>query len=392
MTSVTKVVVLGGGIGGVEAAIQARKLGFEVELVSDRDDLFIYPISIWIPVSTLPPEDAKLPLRALAQAHGFQVTLDRVVALDGASRSFTLERGGLRRAEHVILAMGASKVQAPGQEHTLSICGSPDQALELKARIDALVDRGAGSICFGFGGNPKDASAVRGGPAFELFFNLHHRLAKLGLRDRFELTFFAPMAQPGARMGEGALRMMASQFQRKGLRTKFGVKILGFEPDAVLFEDGTRLQSDLTMFIAAGNGHPVAASSDLPKNGAGFVHIEPTCQVVGLPTWFAIGDVAALEGPDWKAKQGHLAEAMARIAVHNLARALGRIGGALETYAGHLSITCLMDMGNGGGLVYRDDRRAMMIPMPILGHWLKRLWGHYYKGSKLGRLPRIPGL
>ena len=44
-----RAIVLGGGIGGVEAAIELRKKGLEVELVSDRDYLFVYPLAIWIP-------------------------------------------------------------------------------------------------------------------------------------------------------------------------------------------------------------------------------------------------------------------------------------------------------------------------------------------------------
>lgn len=38
-----KVVILGGGVGGVECAIHLRKYHFDVELVSDRDFLYIYP-------------------------------------------------------------------------------------------------------------------------------------------------------------------------------------------------------------------------------------------------------------------------------------------------------------------------------------------------------------
>ena len=83
---------------------------------------------------------------------------------------------------------------------------------------------------------------------------------------------------------------------------------------------------------------------------------------------------------------------MARIAAHNLAVDLLRRGASRKTYPGHLNITCLMDMGNGGGLVYRDDSRSFMLPLPVLGHSLKQLWGHYYRQSKLGRIPRIPGL
>ena len=387
-----KIVILGGGIGGVEAAIFCRKAGLKVELISDRDYLFIYPISIWIPVSSLPFDDAKISLKALSLEHGFDLTIDRVCAIDATTREITLEQGGVRQEENLIIAIGSGKMKIPGQEHTLSICGEPEQAMHLKTRIDELIEKGSGTIAFGFGGNPNDSSAVRGGPGFELFFNLHHRLKQLGIRDRFEMTFFAPMPQPGARMGAMALKMMGVQFEKNQLKTKFGTKIRKFDQGAVVFEDETVLPSDLTMFIPAGNGSDVILWSNLPKNPAGFIRIEDTCQIVGIRTWFAIGDAAALEGPEWKAKQGHLAEAMARIAAHNLSNCLMKRQTAPQTYSGHLSIMCLMDMGNGGGLVYRDDSKSFMLPMPILGHWLKQLWGHYYKLSKLGRIPRIPWL
>ncbi|RLB76048.1 MAG: sulfide:quinone reductase, partial [Deltaproteobacteria bacterium] len=42
--------------------------------------------------------------------------------------------------------------------------------------------------------------------------------------------------------------------------------------------------------------------------------------------------------------------------------------------------------------VYRDDKRAFMFPMPIIGHWLKKGWGLYCRHSKLGNIPRIPGM
>ncbi|MFN3787849.1 MAG: sulfide:quinone reductase, partial [Sulfurihydrogenibium azorense] len=51
-----------------------------------------------------------------------------------------------------------------------------------------------------------------------------------------------------------------------------------------------------------------------------------------------------------------------------------------------------MDMGNGGGLAYRDNKRALLLPLPIIGHWMKKGWGLYYKLSKLGKIPRLPGM
>lgn len=386
------VLILGGGIAAIEAAIFYRKEGFDVELVSPRDYLFVYPISIWIPVGTSTFENTTMSIATLARRHGFTFTRDGVVEINVAEKNITLQKGGIRKAEHLVIAIGSGKMKHEGLEHTLSICGEPEQSVLLKQRIDDLLSKGGGKIALGFGGNPKDSSGVRGGPAFELLFNLHHLLVKKGVRDRFELTFFAPMPQPGARMGQKALSMMGMMFKRDKIATKFGQKITRFEVNGVVFEDASSLEADLTMFIPAGDGHPIVKSSDLPKNEAGFIRINDFCEVEGVSGWYAIGDVAALSGPDWKAKQGHIAEVMARNSAHNSAIALGLKTGTQKGYQEHLSILCVMDMGNGAGFIYRNDKKAMLIPMPIIGHWMKIAWGWYYKWTKMNFMPRIPGL
>jgi len=387
-----QVLIIGGGIAGVEAAIHYRKEGFEVELISDRPYLFIYPIAIWVPVGTTPFENVAFPLEKLAKRHKFTLTLDRVCAINAQSQSITLEKGGERTVSHLIIAVGAGKMKPVGIEHTLSICGAPEQSLLLKEKVDALITRGSGKIAFGFGGNPNDSSAVRGGPGFELFFNLHHRLTTLGIRDNYEMTFFAPMAEPGVRMGKKALTLMETLFKKNRFASRYGKKITRFEENRVVFEDESTLESDLTMFIPAGNGQLFIKESDLPLNSAGFIRINDYCEIEGVEGWYAIGDAAALEGPDWKAKQGHIAEVMARNCAHNSAIAYGLKNGDKKGYREHLTILCLMDMGKAAGFVYRDESKAMMIPLPIVGHWLKIGWGWYYKFSKMGYIPRLPGM
>jgi len=387
---VKSVHILGGGIAGVEAAIYYRKEGFDVELISDRSYVFIYPIAIWIPVKTTQFEDVAFPLDKIAMRHGFKLTLDRVVAICSAEKTITLEEGGERKIDHLVIATGAAKMKHEGLEHTLSICGVPEQSILLKEKIDALIAKGAGKIAFGFGGNPNDPSGVRGGPGFELFFNLHHRLKQLGIRDNYTMTFFAPMPSPGARMGSKALSMMETMFKRNRFETRYGKKIKRFKENGVIFEDDSTLESDLTMFIPAGDGMAMIKESDLPKNNAGFIRINNYCEIEGVEGWYAIGDVAALEGPEWKAKQGHLAEVMARNAAHNSAITFGLKSDAKKGYKEHLSILCLMDMGNGAGFIYRNDSKALLAPLPIIGHWIKLAWGWYYKMSKMGYIPRIP--
>jgi sulfide:quinone oxidoreductase len=255
---------------------------------------------------------------------------------------------------------------------------------------------GKGKICFGFGGNPKDTSAVRGGPGFELLFNVHNLLKKKGIRDNYELTFFAPMPEPGKRMGPQALKMMAKFFDMLDIKAHFGKKITSFEKDGIIFEDDSKLESDFTMFIPAGDGHEVIKNSDLPLNDAGFVKVDDFCNVDVEEkdrehNIYAIGDTAALEGYEWRAKQGHIAEVMARNVAHNIKEKESGSTSFLG-YNEHLNILCVMDSGNGASFVYRDEKRAFMIPMPVVGHWLKKGWGVYARYSKLGKIPRIPGM
>lgn len=386
------VLIIGGGIAAIEAAIFYRKEGFDVELVSPRDYLFIYPISIWIPVGTSTFDNTTMSISKLAQRHGFTFTHDCVVEINAANKSITLQNGGVCKADHLVIAIGSGKMKHEGLEHTLSICGEPEQSVLLKQRIDDLLSKGGGKIALGFGGNPKDTSGVRGGPGFELLFNLHHMLVKKGVRDHFELTFFAPMVQPGARMGEKALSMMGRMFKRDKIAKKFGQKITRFEANGIVFEDESFLEADLMMFIPAGDGHPIVKSSDLPQSEAGFIRINDFCEIEGVSGWYAIGDVTALRGPEWKAKQGHIAEIMARNSAHNSAITLSLKNGTLKGYQEHLTILCVMDMGNGAGFIYRNDKKAILIPMPIIGHWMKIAWGWYYKWSKMKFIPRILGL
>jgi sulfide:quinone oxidoreductase len=308
-----KVLVLGGGFAGVEAAIYLRKQELDVTLVSDRDYFYIYPTSIWIPTGEVTKEDVSVPLDKLAFAHGFRVIVDPVTKIEAKAKKVTLESGRiLDEYDYIVVALGQGKIQLEGMEHTLSICGKPEEATELYERLDALTLKGSGKIAMGFGGNPKDASAVRGGPAFEVLFNVDTYLKRKGIRKNFELTFFAPMDKPGQKMGEKALVMMDKMFKMTNINKQVGSKITSFEADGINFEDGTKLESDLTMFISAGTGHNIVEASDLPLSDAGFVVTNEYNEIEGFENIYAIGDSAALMGPDWKAKQGHVAEVMAK--------------------------------------------------------------------------------
>lgn len=383
-----KVVILGGGVGGVECAIHLRKYHFDVELVSDRDFLYIYPTSIWLPTGEAKLENVSIPLKDIAKAHGFKFAKGKVVKVD--AEGFVFEDGRqVRDFDYLVVALGQSKLKQEGIEHTYSICSSPEETMKYKEKLWELLRKGSGRLAFGFGGNPKAKEAVRGGPVFELLFNVDTLLRRCGVRNNFDLAFFAPMPRPGERLGEKALKLMDYMFKKRNIKVYTGKRIVRFLPYGIELEDGTLIESNLTLFVSGGDGHPAIKEGNLPKTEAGFVRIDGHCKVEGLEKVYAIGDCASIEGPEWKAKQGHLTEAMARICARHIAYKEGLTTKEPETYHEHINILCLMDTGDGGALAYRSNSKALLLPMPLLGHWLKKAWGIYYGLSKLGKIPQI---
>jgi sulfide:quinone oxidoreductase len=385
-----RVTVLGGGFAGVEVAIFLRKKGIDVTLISDRDYLFVYPISIWIPVSKLKFEDATIPLEQLKKAHGFDLIIDKVESIDAKNSKVVLASQSINY-EYLVVAIGAGKLKYKGIENTMSICGQPEQSVLMKQRFDELLAKGSGKIAIGYGGNPKDKTGVRGGPAFEILFNFLDVLKKRKIRDQYEVTFFAPMKDLGKRMGKSGFNMLDKLFEKERVYKRTGKKVKEFLPNSVVFEDDSVLESDYTMYIPGGTGHRLLEKSNLPLSASGFVKIDNHCQVEGYENIYAIGDIALVEGPDWVAKQGHIAEVMAKNTAYNLSEQLNG-SNKRKGYADHLNIICVMDTGNGAAFTYRKGDKDFIIPMPIIGHWLKKAWGFYYRNSKLNKLPRIPGI
>ena len=386
-----KVLILGGGFAGIQTAIQLQKSGlFNVTLISDRDYLYLYPISIWVPVHIKDINDVKVPLVKIQKKYPFETIIDTVKEIHAAERKVICAKQTLSY-DYLVVAFGADKMKHKGLENTLSICGKPEVAVSIRDGIDALIQKGSGKIAIGFGGNPKDKSAVRGGPAFELIFNIHNMLKKKKIRQNFDLTFFAPMDEPGAKMGKGALPMLDRMFVQNKIAKRFGKIITEFEPGSVVFEDGSKLESDLTLFIPASSGHHVLQTSDLPITEAGFIKIDTNCQVHGFQDVYAIGDISHMEGPEWIAKQGHVAELMGRTAAHNiLVTETGK--GTKKHYHESPNILCVMDTGNGAAFVFRNTKRSFIIPMPFVGHWMKRGWGTYSKITKVGIWRHFSGL
>ncbi|RLD85911.1 MAG: sulfide:quinone reductase [Bacteroidetes bacterium] len=394
-----KVLILGGGFAGVEAAIYLRREKFDVTLISNRDYLYVYPTSIWIPVKKIKFDDVCIPMKSLSKAHGFKWIKDEITEIKAKQGIVNCKKEEFSGYDHLIIALGAGKRKYKGNENFLSICGAPSEAEQLRDNLDKLIEKGGGTIAMGFGGNPFDKSAVRGGPAFELLFNVNNYLKKHHKRNKFKLVFFSPVQNPGAKMGKKAPEFMDAYYHRLKIDKHIGKPIKQFVPDGIEFTDDTKLHSDYTMYIPALQGHDVFYNaSDLPLTEAGFIKIDDYQEVqfekgekVSKTHIYAVGDSSALEGPGWKAKQGHIAEVMARNLAFNIAEK-EKGSDKRKGYKEHLNILCVMDSGDGAAFIYRNHDKEVIFPLPIIGHWMKKGWGWYFKNSKLKKIPRIPGM
>jgi sulfide:quinone oxidoreductase len=186
------------------------------------------------------------------------------------------------------------------------------------------------------------------------------------------------MPEPGKRMGKSGYKMLDVMLNKEGIAKRVGKKITGFDHNGIYIENDTFIESDLTMFIPASAGPAILQQSDLPLSDAGFVKTDDHSKVEGFDNIYAVGDVAAMNGPEWKAKQGHMAVVMGKNAAYNIDRAI-KGGTKRKGYQKHINILCVMDTGNGAGFIYRKGPKDVFIPLPIVGHWMKKVWGWHYK-------------
>jgi len=65
------------------------------------------------------------------------------------------------------------------------------------------------------------------------------------------------------------------------------------------------------------------------------------------------------------------------------------LGGGFAGIESAIELTFFAPMDEPGS---RMGAGALVIPLPIIGHWLKKGWGSYARLTKLGKIPRFPGL
>jgi sulfide:quinone oxidoreductase len=370
-----RIVILGAGFAALTAVRELRKRApkARITLVAPKAEFVYLPSLIWIPSGLRTGGDLILPLDTFLKDHGVEFIAGRVTGLKEGGRAVLTDTGEVQN-DALIIATGARFIRKlPGIEHALTLCEGVDSARAIRDRVNGMQ---SGRIALGFGGNPNEPSAMRGGPMFELLFGLDTLLRQQGKRDRIELTFFNAAAEPGKRLGEKAVSGLLAEMAKRRIDTHLGHKPLGFSEKGVDTEGG-HINADLILFMPGLTGPAWAPESGLPLSPGGFFQADEFCRVTGADKVFVAGDAGSFPGPDWMPKQAHMADLQAKAAAENLLLALD---GKAPTARFKIELICIVDTLSKGILVYRDLKRSFLFPSSRLFHWVKRYFeGHYLK-------------
>jgi sulfide:quinone oxidoreductase len=368
-----RIAIIGTGFAALSAARRLRQLDRQVGItvIGPRPELVFLPSLIWLPSGKRRAEDLRIPLQNFFARNRIEFHAGEATGLENGGRTVLSTAGPVVNDGLVIACGGRFIKKLSGIEHAITPCEGIAAVERLRDRVLAMQ---SGTIALGFAGNPNEPSAMRGGPIFEFLFGLDTQLRREGRRDRIELTFFNPMPNPGNRLGEKAVARLLGEMQRRGIGTRLGHKLVGFEKDKVKTEGG-EFAADLIVFMPGLTGNAWFDATDLPRSPGGLIKADAQCRVEGRERVYVAGDAGSFPGPDWMPKQAHMAVLQAEAAAENLFAELNG-GKAEKTFK--VELLCVVDSLDAGMLVKRTPAGGFALPALGPMHHVKAFFESWY--------------
>lgn len=351
-------VIVGGGFGSLEAAIQLRTLRptCKVTVISPGPNLIYKPWLIHVPAGRRRLAELCIPLAPLAARYGFQLIEDRVDRVDLDAKQVLLAGGRAVDYSALLLAHGADadRGRIPGaDEHALFPC-HPEEAEKF---VNAIQLRKPRSVCIAVGWD-------RRGPGLEFAGWLAARRRRLGLRD-----LNVEVVDGDGRLVEyyGAEAKAAIQEILAGrgatLSPEAGIDAVT-ESGAIV--NGKSRDFELVAIVSPLRGVDVGLPPEMLDN-FGFVRVGDTFETTRSGV-FAFGDAAAL--PTLVATSRTMVSIRQRVGhlAHNLlARMDDQPLVPLQPSTGpHLA---MLNIG-GRALLLNENRVVGRGRLPLLRRWL----------------------
>jgi len=110
-----KIVILGGGVGGVAAAraltaeLSKHGVDAEVTLVTKEEKHYMPPLFFDVAMGEAAPHETYAPITALEQRYGVKVVVDPAEKIDAANRVVVTKGGAKLDYDYLIVALGTTQ-------------------------------------------------------------------------------------------------------------------------------------------------------------------------------------------------------------------------------------------------------------------------------------------
>ncbi len=296
-----KVVILGGGFGGLAAA-RALYKSAEVTVVDRHNFQTFLPLLYQVSTAGLAADHVAYPIRGALRKTNIKFRMGSPISIDHKNKEIKLDSSEVLKFDHLIVALGSVSAD-------FGIPGVTEYALGMKTVHEALTIRAEimrrfEDLCRFEDETRFSISVIGGGPTG---VEMAGAIAEL-IRGPLKSDQANAAAHINISLIEAGPRLLPpfapslSERTKKDLE-KLGVKVMlntavkAIEHRKIILKDSTQINSEITIWAAGVKGSDAMGQLNLPTAG-NRVAVEPTMQVKNYPYIWALGDIAGALGKD----------------------------------------------------------------------------------------------
>jgi NADH dehydrogenase len=311
--SMPRVVIVGGGFGGLNAARGLVREPVQIIIVDRKNHHTFQPLLYQVATAGLSPGEIAAPIRSIFRADANVLSLlEEVQDFDLVNRVVKTGEQDLHY-DYLVVAAGASHAYFGHEEWEQYAPGlkTIEDALEIRRRILLAFELAERQSVAGEATEPLNFVVVGGGPTgVELAGTLSeitrhvlsHEFRSIDpRRARILLLEGGPRVLPA--YPEDLSRSAEEQLRRLGVEVHTNTMVTQVEPGAVRFGQ-TRMVAAVVLWAAGVAASPLGKKLGVAYDRAGRVEVQKDLSIPGHPEVFVIGDLAALKDENGKSLPG----------------------------------------------------------------------------------------
>ena len=296
-----KVVILGGGFGGLAAA-RALYKDADVTVVDRHNYQTFLPLLYQVSTAGLAADHVAYPIRGALRKTSVKFRMASPINIDHRNKEVKLDSSEILKFDHLIVALGSVTADfgIPGVKEFALGMKSVSEALTIRAEIMRRFE----DLCRFEDDTKFSVTVIGGGPTGVEMAGAIAELIRGPLKsDQAQVAknINVTLIEAGPRLLPPFAPSLSAR-TKKDLE-KLGVKVLlntavkELAHRKIFLKDGTSLQSEVTIWAAGVKGADAMKDLNLPIE-ANRVAVEPTMQVKNYPYLWALGDIAGAKGED----------------------------------------------------------------------------------------------